>query len=167
MNTEDKHRHYIKHKLVLQEETDLEQIITNTTPKSLPSSMTVASRNLQHQPCVPLVPICSAARSFTSMALPVSLSRARSSLSAPTGCCPLTYLYSHKNTDTALTPNPPDATSPLAAKNTVMAAGTSTGLNITSSGVATTRAITVPARVRPERTMQEPPMVAAVEVLMS
>jgi hypothetical protein len=44
----------------------------------------------------------------------------------------------------------------------VITAGTSTGEKITRSGVAMVRAITVPARVRPESTSKEPPAVTAV-----
>lgn len=63
---------------------------------------------------------------------------------------------------TAATPKPPEATKPVARRAVAMRAGTRTGLKITKSGVAMVRAITVPARVKPERMRREPPAVAAV-----
>ena len=63
------------------------------------------------------------------------------------------------------TPNPPDAKNPIIRRETVITAGTRTGLKMTSSGVAMVRAMTVPARMRPERTRREPPAVAAVAAL--
>ncbi|GJU54249.1 hypothetical protein Tco_1227963 [Tanacetum coccineum] len=56
----------------------------------------------------------------------------------------------------------PDVKKPVAWRKTVIAAGTSTGLKITNSGVATVSAITVPASVRPDSTSSEPPAVTAV-----
>lgn len=60
------------------------------------------------------------------------------------------------------TPKPPEAKKPMTRRDTVITAGTSTGLKMTSSGVAIVRAMTVPARIRPERIRREPPAVAAV-----
>ncbi|XXG66566.1 hypothetical protein AAC387_Pa06g0112 [Persea americana] len=64
--------------------------------------------------------------------------------------------------DTAAAPNPPDDTIPATRRNVTMAAGTSTGLKITSNGVANTNPITVPVRVRPERKRRVPEMAKAV-----
>ncbi|KDP22470.1 hypothetical protein JCGZ_26301 [Jatropha curcas] len=62
----------------------------------------------------------------------------------------------------AATPKPPEAKNPVIIKQTVITAGTRTGLNMTSNGVATVSAMTVPARVKPERTRRDPPAVTAV-----
>ena len=62
----------------------------------------------------------------------------------------------------AATPNPPEAKNPMMRRETVITAGTRTGLNMTSSGVAMVSAMTVPAMVKPERTNRDPPAVTAV-----
>uniref|UniRef100_A0A804MCD1 Secreted protein n=1 Tax=Zea mays TaxID=4577 RepID=A0A804MCD1_MAIZE len=76
------------------------------------------------------------AASLMSRALDASLALAWSSWSAPGGCLPVRYLYIQENTDSAATPRPPEVTNPAAMSASAMAAGTSTGLKITSTGVA-------------------------------
>uniref|UniRef100_A0A804MCD3 Secreted protein n=1 Tax=Zea mays TaxID=4577 RepID=A0A804MCD3_MAIZE len=100
------------------------------------------------------------AASLMSRALDASLALAWSSWSAPGGCLPVRYLYIQENTDSAATPRPPEVTNPAAMSASAMAAGTSTGLKITSTGVATVSAITVPARISPDSTSIDPPKVA-------
>ena len=62
-------------------------------------------------------------------------------------------------------PNPPEERKPVMRSATVMRAGTRIGLKITSRGVATVKAMTVPTRVRLERTRRDPPAVTAVAAL--
>uniref|UniRef100_A0A8R7TM17 Uncharacterized protein n=1 Tax=Triticum urartu TaxID=4572 RepID=A0A8R7TM17_TRIUA len=104
--------------------------------------------------------VCAA--SLMSRALDASRALAWSSWSAPGGCLPVRYLYIHENTDSAATPSPPDVTNPADMSASAMAAGTSTGLKMTSTGVATVSAMTVPARISPDSTSSDPAAVAAV-----
>lgn len=62
----------------------------------------------------------------------------------------------------AAMPKPPEARKPVMIRTTVITAGTKMGLKMTRKGVAIVSAITVPARVKPERTRREPPAVTAV-----
>lgn len=62
----------------------------------------------------------------------------------------------------AAIPKPPEARNPVMMRTTVITAGTKTGLNIISRGVATANAITVPASVKPERTRRDPPAATPV-----
>lgn len=62
-------------------------------------------------------------------------------------------------------PNPPEERNPVTIRATVMRAGTRIGLKITRRGVATVKAMTVPTRVRLERTRRDPPAVTAVAAL--
>ncbi|GAB4858894.1 hypothetical protein Ancab_010369, partial [Ancistrocladus abbreviatus] len=67
--------------------------------------------------------------------------------------------------ESAAIPKPPGARKPPINTATAIAAGMSTGLNITNNVVAMVRAITVPVKVRPGRTSSEPPAVTAVAAL--
>jgi hypothetical protein len=72
-------------------------------------------------------------------------------------CCSgvFRYRYIHASTPTAAVPNPPDDTKPAVSSATVMAAGTSTGLKITSNGVATMSASTVAVSASPDSSSME------------
>lgn len=63
------------------------------------------------------------------------------------------------------TPKPPEAKNPISKRETAITAGTITGLNMTSNGVAMVNRMTVAARVKPERTKRDPPAVTAVVAL--
>lgn len=63
------------------------------------------------------------------------------------------------------TPKPPEAKNPMRRRETVITAGTITGLNKTSNGVAMVNRMTVAVRVKPERTKKDPPAVTAVVAL--
>ncbi|CAL9154174.1 unnamed protein product [Musa hybrid cultivar] len=102
------------------------------------------------------------ADSLMSRALEARRCRAWSSWSAPGGCFPVKYLYIHDSTERAARPKPPEVRKPVATRKTAIAAGTSTGLKMTSSGVATVRPMTVTASVSPDRTSIDPPAIAAV-----
>ncbi|KAG1366260.1 hypothetical protein COCNU_13G000500 [Cocos nucifera] len=71
---------------------------------------------------------------------------------------PLTLLTAHDNATSAVIPNAPDATNPVTASPIAIAAGTSTGLKSTNSGVAMASPMTVPVRAMPEKARRMPPM---------
>lgn len=69
----------------------------------------------------------------------------------------------------AATLHPPEKTKPAAVKNMTIAAGTRTGLNTTSTGVARIRAITVPVKVntdKPKSVVQIAPAVKKLAMLV-
>lgn len=63
---------------------------------------------------------------------------------------------------TDATPKPPEVKNPVIMRPTAMIAGTITGLQMTSNGVAMVIAMTVPTTTKPERSSRDPPAVAAV-----
>ncbi|CAL9752738.1 unnamed protein product [Musa acuminata subsp. burmannicoides] len=104
---------------------------------------------------------CCCSDSLMSRALDTRRCRTCSSSSTPGGCFPVRSLYIHHSTASPATPSPPDARKPAASSRTTIAAGTSTGLKIISSGVATASAMTVHASVSPDSTSNDIPATAA------
>ncbi|KAK5817353.1 hypothetical protein PVK06_022277 [Gossypium arboreum] len=65
----------------------------------------------------------------------------------------------------AATPHPPENKNPVVTSKMASPAGTRTGLNNTMSGVAMTRAKTVPVKVNPDKKSNIAPSVVAVKNL--